>query len=124
MEEPAHTTSLWQGIVVGGPILMALHWCMAILFCAAVVLAFRRTGTLTAFACCLAPFFFGTVALWIGVVSHTAMFPEFSGGLYDGDPRENLRLMQRPFFIGTGLSSVAFLVFFFARRLRPKVRPA
>jgi hypothetical protein len=124
MEEPAHTLSPWQGIVVGGPIIMALHWCMAIFFCVAVVLAFRRTGTLMAFACCLAPFFFGTVALWIGVVGHTAMYPEFSGGLYDGDPREHLRLMQRPFFIGTGLSSVAFLVFFLARKLVPDTRAA
>ncbi|MEP6672230.1 MAG: hypothetical protein ABJF10_23910 [Chthoniobacter sp.] len=124
MKEPAHTLSLWQGMVVSGPVILTLHLCMAVFFAAAVVVAFRRSGSVGAFACALAPFLFGTVAMWMGVRGHISMAPEFSSGLYDGDPRESLHLLQRPFFIGSGLSAVALVVYFFARAFRPEARHA
>ena len=124
MKAPAHTLSLWQGMVVGGPIIMTLHLCMAVFFAVAVVVAFRRAGTVGAFACALAPFFFGTVAMWMGVRGYISMVPEISGGFYEGDPRESLHLLQRPFFIGSGLSAVALAVYFSARAFRPKARVA
>lgn len=122
MKAPTDTTSLWQGIIIGGPIIMALHLCMAVCFAVSIVLAFRRTGTVAAFAFAVSPFIFGALGMWFGILGHIAIFPSFSSGLYDGDPVSGLRILQRPFFIGAGLSSAALIVYFLARALLPNAR--
>jgi hypothetical protein len=121
MEEPNSMPSFWHGIAEGGPLVMALCLSMVISFCLALVFSFRRPGSVAAFACSGAPFVFGAAALWLGVVGVLAVI---SGVMYEGGTVERLRLVQRPFFLGTGLSCVAFIVYSFARALNSKTRNA
>jgi hypothetical protein len=120
MEEPNSMPSFWHGVVMGGPLVMALCLFMAITFCLALVFSFRRPGSVAAFACSVAPFMFGAAALWLGVVGVLAV----SGVMYEGGTVERLRLVQRPFFLGSGLSFVAFIVYSLARALNAKTRNA
>ena len=123
MEQPI-SIPLWDGIVVGGPIILALHLCIFASFAFAVRFAFRVPGTVAAFAWSLAPFIFGAVAMWFGVLGYTAVVPSFFSGLYDGDPTFGIRLLQRPFFFGAGLSLVAVVIYFLARARHPNTRNA
>lgn len=122
MEETPNTLSLWEGIFTGGPIIVALHLCMVIGFGIAVGLAFRRSGSVLAFACSVLPFACGAFAMWVGILGYISIFPSFFSGLYDGDAVEGLHLLQRPFFIGTGLSVVALIVHSIARALSRNAR--
>lgn len=105
----------WEGVLVGGPILIALHVFMIVSFAFAIHLAFRRAGTVATFACSLLPFISGAFAMWVGVLGYAAIVPTFVSGLYDGDPTYGIRLAQRPFLLGFGLSAVAVLVYCLGR---------
>jgi hypothetical protein len=94
---------------------MALHLFMIIGFSLAVALSFRRSGSLASFACSIAPFILGAIAMWFGILCFAEIVPSFSSGLYDGDPLSTLQMIQQPFFIGSGLSLVALVIYFLTR---------
>jgi hypothetical protein len=113
-----HTVPYWNSIMDGGPIHLTLHLLLGISFVWALVSIFRRASTLQTVVWCLMPFIFGAIAMWIGVLGIIAL-------IHVSDPylvSERIHRLPRPFYLGVGVSFVAFVVFGVSRvfsRMKP-----
>ena len=124
MEEPFRPPPLpsyWQGILDGGPVIMTLHLCMLVCFTLSILMSVRQAGTFTAFTLSVAPFFFGAVAMWLGTVG---LLFVMTHSLEARDWPPIIRVLQRPFYLGGGLSTVALISHFFTRAFYSKSRNA
>jgi hypothetical protein len=112
-----HQISLWDSILQGGPIFVALHGLMLLGFVAAILFSIRNPRSVSAFACCISPFVFGALAVWIGIIAlHAAAIR--GGRHFPLQIPEELALLHRPFLMGSGLTLVAFTVQFMMRLVR------
>lgn len=106
-----------ESIGMSGPILGSLYLFMLLGFALSLILAFRRRGSLAAFAASLSPFVFGATAMWISFFGFAQVT---SSSMYEGDYRRDVRRMQRPFSVGLGMSAVCLLVYLSASPFTPQ----
>ena len=100
---------------------MAMFYAMLLCFGLSLFLSFRGASSSTAFACSIAPFVFGSTAMWLGVGRVSAMI---SNVMNEYDPLTALHEIQQPFFLGSALSIAALFVYFLARAFHSKTRNA
>jgi hypothetical protein len=113
--------SYWSGIVTGGPIMVGLHLAIVLAFVASIIATVRHASPLRSLSLSIAPFVFGSIAMWFGIWGLDNAVSSFS---YETDVYRVLPVLPRPFYL-SGICTVVSVAFLFLfRGVRKREMPA
>ena len=111
----------WAGIVTGGPIFVALHLLIVLTFVAAIVATLRHASALVSVSLSIAPFVFGSIAMWFGI---WALDDAARSLHFEGDVFRVLPALPRPFYLGFILTVGALILPYLLRALHTPESPS